>query len=188
MDVKSKLNKFTIYQYMSIFLVILTLASAFIYGFGVAALIPVLISVLATAIADLIINYLKFKTIEFPYSAFISGIFIGGLLTQNLQWYVYVLAGIIAIASKHLLTVNHHHIFNPANFGILMVFLVFKASNTWWISSPFYLVILFGLFILWRLKRFDLAISFLAAYYILHSCSGNDGANAYDGKYAHDDE
>jgi len=154
---------------MSFFLAVLTLASVFFYNFGITSLIPVLISVLTATILDSLINYFRFKTWEIPYSALISGIFIGGLLTQNLSWYIYVFAGIIAVASKHLLAVNHRHIFNPANFGILLVFLIFKAPSTWWISSPFYLVILFGLFILWRLKRFDLGISFLAAYYILHA-------------------
>ena len=162
------LTKFTIYQYMGSFLVILVLVSAFFYDFGIRALIPVLISVLTATILDLMINYFRFKSIEFPYSAFISGIFIGGLLTQSLPWYMYVAAGIIAIVSKHLIVVNHRHIFNPANFGILLMFLIFKAPNTWWISSPFYLVILFGLFILWRLKRFDLGLSFLLTYYLIH--------------------
>ena len=168
LDFKSAINKFTIYQYTSAFLIILTFVSAFFYNFGIASLMPVFISVFTAAILDLTINYFKFKSWEFPYSAFISGIFIGGLLTQNLAWYVYVAAGIIAVASKHLLKVNHCHIFNPANFGILIVFLIFKSSNTWWISSPFYLVMLFGLFILWRLRRFDLGLSFLLTYYLAH--------------------
>ena len=162
-------DEFTIYQYMSFFLIILMLISVFFYGFGINALIPVVISVLTTAILDLLINYYKFKTLELPYSAFISGLFIGGLLAQNLAWYIYVLAGIIAILSKHIIKVHGKHIFNPANLGILAVFVLFNAPNTWWISSPFYLVVLFGLFILWRQRRFDLALSFIAAYYILHA-------------------
>ena len=150
MDFKSTLNKFTIYQYMSAFLIILTLVSVFFYNFGTNALIPVLISVLTTTILDLIINYFKFKAWEFPYSAFISGLFIGGLLTQNLVWYIYIIAGVIAVASKHILKVNHRNIFNPANFGILLVFLIFRAQNSWWISSPLILVLIFGIFILSR--------------------------------------
>lgn len=169
MNIKSLISRFTIYQYMSVFLTALALISVFFYGFGASALIPVLISVLTTTILDFIIVYFKFKTFEFPYSAFISGLFIGGLLTQNLSWYVYALAGVIAVLSKHILRLNGRHIFNPANFGILMVFLIFSAPNSWWISSPFYLVVLFGLFVLWRQRRFDLAVSFLAAYYILNA-------------------
>ena len=78
------------------FLIILHLVSVFFYGFSIKALLPVFIAFLTTTILDLFIEYLKFKKWEFPQSALISGLFIGGLLTQNLQWYVYVLAGIIA--------------------------------------------------------------------------------------------
>ena len=154
---------------MVAFLVALILISAFFYGFGVQALIQVLIAVLTAAILDFIIKYLKFKKLEIPYSAIISGLFIGGLLTQNLHWYIYFGASVIAILSKHLIKVRHRHIFNPANLGILAVFILFSAPNSWWISSPFYLAAMFGLFILWRQRRFDLAVSFLAAYYILHA-------------------
>ena len=84
LDFKSVINKFTTYQYVPFFLVVLTLASTFFYGFGLTALIPVFISVLTTTILDLLINHFTFKTWDFPYSALISGLFIGGLLAQNL--------------------------------------------------------------------------------------------------------
>lgn len=169
MEVKSLINKFTIYQYIIFFLEVLALVSVFFYGFGINALIPVLIAVITTTILDLTINYLKYKNFEFPQSALISGLFIGGLLTQNLAWYVYVIAGIIAIASKHLIKINQKHIFNPANLGILLVSIIFGAFHSWWISSPLILVLLFGIFIVWRLRRFDLAISFLVSYYLINS-------------------
>lgn len=169
MDIKSLINKFTIYHYMISFLIILILVSSFFYGFGFNALIPVLIAVLTTTILDFIINYFKYKTIEFPQSALISGLFIGGLLTQNLQWHVYVLAGIIAILSKHLIKISQKHIFNPANFGVLIASIIFGAAHSWWVSSPKLLVVLFGLFIIWRLRRFDLAFSFLISYYLINS-------------------
>ena len=166
------------------FLIILHLVSIFFYDIGVNALPPVFIAVITTVSLDLIIEYIKSKKnrmqnpIFFPQSSLISGLFIGGLLTQNLPWYIYVLAGIIAILSKHLIKIQQKHIFNPANFGILLVSIIFGASHTWWISSPsiplaFYvdipLVLIFGIFIIWRLKRFDLTISFLVSYYLINS-------------------
>lgn len=154
---------------MIFFLIILHLVSVFFYEFGIKALLPVLIAVVTTTLLDLLVGYFKSKTFFFPQSALISGLFIGGLLTQNLEWYTYVLAGIIAIASKHLIKFQQKHIFNPANFGILLVSIIFGVSHTWWISSPLILVLIFGIFILWRLKRFDLAISFLISYYLINS-------------------
>ncbi len=194
MGIKSFINKFTIYQYMVSFLVILILISSFatllnLYsefffilnildflfppiGFGIKALLPVLIAVITTTILDATINYSKSKKFEFPQSALISGLFIGGLLTQNLQWYIYVLAGVIAISSKHLIKFQQRHIFNPANFGVLLVSIIFGVSHTWWISSPLLLVLIFGIFIIWRLRRFDLTVSFLVSYYLINSVIG----------------
>ena len=153
---------------MVIFLVILHLVSAFFYGFGIKALLPVVIAVVTTTLLDLLIEYFKSKTFQFPQSALISGLFIGGLLTQNLQWHIYVLAGAIAILSKHLIKFRQKHIFNPANFGVLLVSVIFGAAHTWWVSSPLILVLIFGIFLIWRLRRLDLAISFLISYYLIN--------------------
>lgn len=169
MNFKMLASKFTVYQYMIFFLIVLNLVSAFFYDFGVKALLPVAIAVFTAAFLDLLIEYFKSKTWQFPQSALISGLFIGGLLTQNLQWYIYVLVGAIAILSKHLIKFQQRHIFNPANLGVLFVSVVFGAAHTWWISSPLILVLIFGIFIIWRLRRFDLAISFLVSYYLINS-------------------
>ena len=133
------------------------------------ALYPVLVVVTTTALLDMFIEHFKSKTWQIPQSALISGLFIGGLLTQDLNWYIYVLAGAIAILSKHLIRINQKHIFNPANLGILLVSILFSTSHTWWISSPLILALVFGIFIIWRLKRFDLALSFLVGYYLINS-------------------
>ncbi len=168
MDIKALINRFTIYHYIISFLIVLHLVSAFFYGFGVKALLPVLIAVVTTTSLDLLIEYFKSKTWQFPQSALISGLFVGGLLTQDLQWYLYVLAGAIAILSKHLIRIQQRHIFNPANFGVLLVSIIFNAQHTWWISSPLILVLIFGIFIIWRLRRFDLTMSFLVSYYLIN--------------------
>ena len=161
------------------FLILLHLVSAFFYDFGIKALLPVLISIATTTLLDYLIESYKLKKSRmqnsilhstfFPQSALISGLFVGGLLTQNLQWHIYILAGIIAILSKHLIKIQQKHIFNPANFGVLIVSILFGVSHTWWISSPLLLMLIFGIFIIWRMRRFDLTISFLVSYYFINS-------------------
>ena len=183
MNIKSLINKFTVYHYMISFLIVLHLVSAFFYGFRIKALLPVFIAVITTITLDLLIEYLKSQKLQtkspifFPQSALISGLFIGGLLTQNLQWYVYVLAGTITILSKHLIKFRQKHIFNPANLGVLLVSMMFNVGHTWWISSPLFLVLSFGIFIIWRLKRFDLTLSFLVSYYLVNSAIELVGGN-----------
>lgn len=149
---------------MVFFLAALGISSALFYGFGLSSLLPVLIAVLTASVLDLAIAYFRTKSFAVPYSAIISGLFIGGLLAQNLPLYVYVAAGIIAISSKHIIKINQRHIFNPANFGVLFASVILGAAHSWWIASPSALMILLGIFIIWRLKRFDLSISFLATY------------------------
>ena len=169
MDIRPLISRFTIYSCMIFFLVVLHLTSAFFYGFGIKALLPVFIAVITATLLDFAVNYFKYKNFEFPQSALISGLFIGGLLAQNLKWYIYATAGIIAIASKHIIRIRQKHVFNPANFGVLLVSVVFGASHTWWVSSPLILVLVFGIFVIWRLRRFDLTVSFLASYYLINS-------------------
>ena len=166
------------------FLIILTFVSVFFYGFGIKALIPVIVTVLTTTILDILIEYFKSKTFVFPQSALISGLLMGGLLTQDLKWYIYVLAGIIAIASKHMIRFNQKHVFNPANLGVLLVSIFLGASHSWWISSPIILVLVFGIFIVWRLKRFDLTLIFLIGYYLLNSVVELLKSNSFNDIYS----
>lgn len=174
------------------FLIILIVSSALlpIYPFGVKSLFPVLIAVITTVTLELLIEYSKLEKnrisnlIFFPSSALISGLLIGGLLTQNLQWYVYVIAGIVAIASKHVIKFNQKHIFNPANFGILLVSIFFGASHTWWVASPIILVLVFGIFIIWRLRRFDLVLTFLISYYLINSIIELSKGNVFNDVYS----
>ena len=166
------------------FLIVLSIVSVFFYGFGTKALIPVMIAVLTTTILDLFIEYFKSKTWAFPQSALISGLLIGGLLTQDLKWHIYVLAGIIAIASKHIIRFNQKHVFNPANLGVLLVSIIFGAAHSWWISSPLILVLIFGIFLIWRLKRIDLAVSFLASYYLINSIVELLKGNSFNDVYS----
>ncbi|MBI2130258.1 RnfABCDGE type electron transport complex subunit D, partial [Candidatus Woesearchaeota archaeon] len=181
--INSHVNKLSIYQYMVIFLVVLNFTGAFFYGFGINALFPVFIAAITASVLDIIINHFKTRKFEIPYSGIISGLFIGGLLAQDLKWHVYLAAGIIAILSKHLIRVQQRHIFNPANFGVLLVSVIFGASHTWWLASPSIMMVLFGLFIIWKLRRFDLSFSFLASYLILSILFDFNALNNLDAIY-----
>ncbi|MBI2559022.1 RnfABCDGE type electron transport complex subunit D [Candidatus Woesearchaeota archaeon] len=183
LNVKSWISRLTIYQYMIVFLIILILSSAFFYDFGISALTPVLIAIITTTLLDLLIEYFKTKQLIFPQSALISGLFIGGLLAQDLKWHIYVIAGIIAILSKHLIKFQQRHIFNPANLGILLVSFAFHVSHSWWVSSPLILVLIFGIFVIWRLRRIDLALSFLAIYFLISSIFEVYNGNGFSGIY-----
>lgn len=74
--------------------------------------------------------------------------------------------GGLAIASKYVLAFRKKHLFNPAAAGAVMAGFLGLSANAWWISDflmllPF--VIVLGLLVVRKLRRFDLFVSFVIA-------------------------
>lgn len=72
-------------------------------------------------------------------------------------------ASIWAMASKYILAIRKKHIFNPAAFAVALTALTIHQSASWWVSSlsmmPF--VVMGGLLIVRKIRRWDLVASFL---------------------------
>lgn len=103
-----------------------------------------------------------------PKSALISGLSLCLLLRTNFLWMVPV-AALITIASKFVLRVNGKHVFNPTNFGIVVLLL---TTNMAWVSPGqwgnvaffgFLMACLGGL-VVHRALRSDVAIAFVIFY------------------------
>jgi enediyne biosynthesis protein E5 len=81
---------------------------------------------------------------------------------------VLVLAAALAIGSKFVLRVDGKHVFNPANFAIVLLLLADMAwvSPAQWGSRTWaaFLLVCLACLVLSRAKRADIAIAFLAAY------------------------
>ena len=80
-----------------------------------------------------------------------------------------ILAGFLAVASKYLIRAEGKHVFNPANFGIVIVAVFF--STAWvspgqWGTAPILAVWFAGLGVLvtTKAKSFDLTAGFLASF------------------------
>lgn len=156
----------TLKTYMGLILLILTIIG--IIKNGISQTLPqIIIALLATIPLDLIINYYKEKTFILPDSVTISALFIATALSIGQQWYIPLVAGIIAILSKHLIKINQRHIFNPAVFGLFIVILVFNATIEWWISQILWLVIILGIFMMYKMKNYYLISSYLLTSIIL---------------------
>jgi len=81
-------------------------------------------------------------------------------------------AGVLAIGSKYLLRVNGKHIFNPANFGLVIMALGF--SGAWispgqWGAAPILAIALagFGGVVTGKAKRWDVSLALLTSYGVL---------------------
>jgi glycine betaine catabolism B len=71
----------------------------------------------------------------------------------------------LAISSKYLLTINHKHIFNPAAIAVVLTAFGPKQAADWWIGTQIMLpfVIIGGLLMLRKLRRFTMVLAFFAA-------------------------
>lgn len=149
-------------------LILLILATVGVFQQGAGYLLPQLaISVLTAVGLDYVIIYIKSKKILFSTSAVISGLIIALILKPGVSWYIPILAALIAIGSKHAIRIKGKHIFNPANFGLLLSMFVLRTYLVWWGSNIAWLVLVLGGLIAYRFKRFHLLISFLITQFVL---------------------
>ncbi len=85
-------------------------------------------------------------------------------------------AGIAAIASKFVITWRKSHIFNPAALGAFIAGRVFSVYPAWWVGTKFMapLVVIGGILVLRKIKRFQMAGVFLVFFllYLIFSSSG----------------
>ena len=75
--------------------------------------------------------------------------------------------GVVAMAAKYILAIRKKHIFNPAATAILLSAIVLSTGASWWIGNIYTLplIVLGGLLVLAKIKRFELVGSFLAIYF-----------------------
>jgi Na+-transporting NADH:ubiquinone oxidoreductase subunit NqrB len=107
-----------------------------------------------------------------PRSALISGLSLCLLLRTNVIWYAVVTA-VITIASKFVLRWRGKHLFNPTNFGLVLMLLlcgdrVWVSSGQWGSAAlaAFFFVCLGGM-VVYRAQRSDVTYAFLGCYVAL---------------------
>lgn len=80
-----------------------------------------------------------------------------------------VWAGVIAMASKYILAFRKKHVFNPAALAAVFTALVLNQYASWWVgtASLFPFVLVGGLLVARKIRRFDLVLSFTAVALVL---------------------
>jgi Na+-transporting NADH:ubiquinone oxidoreductase subunit NqrB len=94
------------------------------------------------------------------------------LLLRTDQLWVYALAGVLAIASKFVIQVNHKHVFNPANVGMMTAILLTQSAwvspGQWgeeiWFAALF---LALGGIVLRKVGRWDTTLAFLGSYALM---------------------
>lgn len=83
-------------------------------------------------------------------------------------WFLFW-ASVLSMASKYIINIRGKHIFNPVAVGVLITYLAVDQSASWWIGTPVMLpfVLAGGLLLVYKLRRFKLVASFMAAAVIV---------------------
>ena len=165
------LNKITMYR-LTLYCVIFLWMLALVFGiFGIIKLNPVNL-VLSLAIIFAVCfaaNEIFAKIYQAPTnreSVYITTFILASIISpfNSANSIIFlVLAAILAMASKYILAVGKKHIFNPAAAGAVLAALITGQAATWWMGT-FYMapfVLIAGLLICRKIKRFDLFLSFI---------------------------
>jgi Na+-translocating ferredoxin:NAD+ oxidoreductase RnfD subunit len=137
-----------------------------------------LAAVLGASVAELAVSRLDRRPLAWPSSAVLSGAIVGFVLGPVTPWAVTVAVGILATLGKHLLATERWHIFNPAGLALLASVPLFGTGQSWWgalpdLGWPFVFVLLAsGAFVVNRVNKFPLVLSFLGALFALSAALG----------------
>ena len=116
-----------------------------------------------------------------PSSALLSGLITGMVLGPFEPWYTALIAGAVATEAKHLLRTGRGHVFNPAAFGLLAVFLLFGTGQSWWgalaeLPVPLVAVLLAACYLVAdRANKVPAALAFLGTYATLFTLTAFAG-------------
>jgi Na+-transporting NADH:ubiquinone oxidoreductase subunit NqrB len=118
---------------------------------------------------DISLTYFYKKIVLFPLSGIISssGIF---LLCDSPFIWPYFLAAVLTISSKHFLTIDGRHIFNPNNFGMVLVSLLLPTYATIsagrWGGNIYIMLLLMvlGVLLTYRIDKIVLVLTFVLTF------------------------
>lgn len=136
------------------------------------ALLPNLAAALLSAVAiDVVWDALETRRLRRPTSAVLSALIVLFILSPNESWLVVAWTSAFAIIAKHVLRTARGHIFNPAALALVWAPIAFGSGESWWgalgdLPWPWIALLLVGGgWIVGRLNKFPLVLTFLAVYF-----------------------
>jgi Na+-translocating ferredoxin:NAD+ oxidoreductase RnfD subunit len=140
------------------------------FSFGMLESYPKTLLAIMTSIGvELILGRIFVHRWLNPVSAYITGISVGILIRSPAFW-PYALCAAISIMSKYVLRFKGRHLWNPSNFGVSALLFLAGSSvaslsiqwgNNLW---PMLAIWLLGSLIIWRLRRFHITGTYVAAF------------------------
>jgi ASPIC and UnbV/FG-GAP-like repeat len=145
----------------------------------------ILVSLLTCAVLEVGIAFFRQQVIMWPASALLTGNGVAFVLrvpgTEHGDWWSthgwWIFAGTAAVAllSKYVITLRGRHVFNPSNFGLVLVFLLLGPGRadpldlwwgpmTVWMALALTIIVVGGVAILSRLRLLEIAVGFWVAF------------------------
>jgi len=124
-------------------------------------LFAIFISVLSSIFVESSILFLREKRFIVSQSSIITGLIIGYVIAGNENWVKIVLVSLLAILSKYLIRFHKKHIFNPAGFGLFLGTIFLEVSLEWQGTYLWYILIPFGIYFVYRIKRIHLLLGYI---------------------------
>jgi hypothetical protein len=128
-----------------------------------------LLAIATSMLFDLVLGRIVYGKIPHLASAYITGISVGILVRSPEHW-PFALTSAIAITSKYVIRWHGRHLWNPSNFAICVMLLLaaefFSTLSVQWGNNiwPMVIVWILGALITWRVRRFHITLSYVAAF------------------------
>lgn len=173
-DVLNKTAMYRLVLYVLSFYVVLAFIYSLFDGFGLVPFTPInmIISLLTILSFSYISNTLFakiFKAQTNIESVYITAFILFCIITPpHAGTYISffslaIWASCLASASKYILAIGKRHIFNPVAVSLVITAFALHQSASWWIGRgdmmPF--VLIGGLLIAMKIRRFDMVLSFI---------------------------
>ncbi len=129
--------------------------------------------ILAAGFLDALILRARHPRWMFPSGAVLTAMIVSMVLGAQSPWYEVTLTSVAAVLSKYVVRTRAANVFNPAALGIVLLFPIFHAGQSWWGALPEVTPVLQialalgGIFIADRVNKLPLVIAFLGVYYLL---------------------
>ncbi len=165
------LNNITMYRLVLYYLICLVIIALIYSCLGIIAFNPITFSfsILLILITCLLTNYIFSKVFEAPVnfeSAYISALILSLIINPINGFHdIFFLgwAAVFSMASKYILAIGKKHLFNPVALTVFLTSITINQSASWWVGNSSMLpwVLIGGLLIARKIRRFNLIVSFL---------------------------
>lgn len=130
-----------------------------------------LLAIGASFLTEAVLHKVMFGKGRNMTSAYVSGISAGILVRSPLFW-PFALTAMISIASKYVFRYKGRHIWNPTNFGIVVMLIIASDSmavlsiqwgNNMWAMFVIWTI---GLLTLWKVNKFNICGAYIVGFFL----------------------